>query len=167
MLSPFMIQRLLVALEGTPDVLNGLLGSLDAHDPAWDFQPDPERFTLREIIAHLADYEPVWLDRFEHTRKADGIRIERLDPSKLAVDNDYPHSDPIANLSLFRQRRAIIVDLIKTFKEEDWDKVAILPQPAGPLSLGLQSMYLSVHDAYHTGQVAQWLALWARTSGGQ
>jgi len=154
-----MIQRLLVALEGTPDVVYGLLGSLDAHDPIWDYLPEPERFTLREIVAHLVDFEPVWLDRLARTREADGTSFELVDPSKLAADNDYPHSDPIVNLSLFRERRTKIVDLIKTFTEEDWDKVAVLSPPVGPLSLGLQSLYITVHDAYHTGQIAQWLAL--------
>ena len=45
---------LISALEGTPDVLNGFLAPLGPEDQRWDFRPDPERFTLREVVAHLA-----------------------------------------------------------------------------------------------------------------
>ena len=52
---------LLLDLESAPDVLARLLA--DMSDPAvYDRTPDPDRFTLREMVAHLADWEAVFLN---------------------------------------------------------------------------------------------------------
>ena len=54
---------LLSALAGTPVVADRLLLDVHADDPRWDFRPEPDRFTLREVVAHLADWEPIHLER--------------------------------------------------------------------------------------------------------
>lgn len=59
LLLPLMRDRLMSALTGTQDVLDTMLGSLGTQDARWDTRPDPARFTLREIIAHLANYESI------------------------------------------------------------------------------------------------------------
>ena len=156
-MTPFLFHRLSTALAGTPDVLEGLLGNLSSSDPRWDFSPDPERFTLREIVAHLADFEPVWLDRFTRTRETNRSEFVRLDPDKLALDNDYAHSDPLQKLAKFRAGRKVIMDLLASFSDADWQKECVLP--VGVWTLEFQAAYLSIHDGYHTGQAAQWLAL--------
>ena len=47
---------LLLDLESAPEALARLLA--DVTDPAaWDRRPDPDRFTLREMVAHLADWK--------------------------------------------------------------------------------------------------------------
>jgi len=63
MLLPIMRERLFTALADTVDVLDGLLGTTQPRDPLWDFRLDPNRFTLREVSAHLVDYEAVWAER--------------------------------------------------------------------------------------------------------
>ena len=51
---------LLSALEGAPDVIAALLDGVPPDDALWDRRPDPERFSLREIVAHLADWDGVY-----------------------------------------------------------------------------------------------------------
>jgi uncharacterized damage-inducible protein DinB len=152
-------QRLVVALEGTPDVLDALVGAIEPGNPVWDFRPYADRFTLREIIAHVTDYEFVWLDRLIRTRDVRGVVFERGDPSKLAVENDYEHSDPLANLKLFRERRAKIVNLVNSCNDADWLLTSTLPAPIGLVSLEYHACFVPIHDGYHTGQVTQWLGL--------
>lgn len=67
MLLPMMHDRIHSALTGTPDVLDALLGPLTAGDPRKDLRPHPERFTLREIASHLADYDAIYLERLTRT----------------------------------------------------------------------------------------------------
>jgi len=58
---------LLSDLECAPDVLSRLLSGIT--DPAlYDHRPDPSRFTLREMVAHLADWEVVFFTRLAQTR---------------------------------------------------------------------------------------------------
>jgi len=53
---------LLLDLDSAPDVLARMLQGVT--DPAvFDARPDPARFTLREMVAHLADWEAVFLRR--------------------------------------------------------------------------------------------------------
>jgi uncharacterized damage-inducible protein DinB len=158
-MNPVFLQRLLPGLDGTSDVLDSLLENVGIDSPIWDFRPDPERFTLREVVAHLADYNAIWLDRFVRTKATNRAAFERGDPAQLAIANDYAHADPRASLSRFREGRLAIVNLLKTFADEDWALECIMPAPFGPTTLEYQATFLVVHDSYHTAQIAQWLAL--------
>jgi uncharacterized damage-inducible protein DinB len=160
MMTPFLFERVSIALGGVPDTLEGLLGAIDRDDAVWDFRPFPERFTLREIVAHLVDLEPIWLDRFDRTQQTDGTVFERVDSSKLVIENNYAESDPVAKLAEFRAGRQKILQLITPFVENDWNKKSILPAPYGTQPLSFTAMFICVHDGYHTGQIAQWLAKW-------
>lgn len=157
MLTAIMRDRLRVALAGTPDVLDGLLGSLTADDPVWDRRPDPERFTLREIVAHLADYESVWLERLAQTRDEDQPALRPADKDQLALDHDYAHSDLARSRALLRGRRMALVELLSGLADADWQRIGHLPTPNGPLTLETQAAFVIIHDGYHTAQVAQWL----------
>ena len=69
---------LLLDLESAPDVLARLLA--DTSEPAvYDRRPDPDRFTLREMVAHLADWEAVFLDRLSKTRDEENATLQGLD----------------------------------------------------------------------------------------
>ena len=156
MLLPLMHDRLRSALAGTPDVLDALLSPLGPDDPRWDLRPDPARFTLREIVAHLADYEAVWRERLTRTRSEASPVLTPVDPSALAAEHDYAHSDPGASLARFRERRAALGVFLDGLGADDWQRPG---QMGGrPLTLEEQAAFVVIHDGYHTGQVARWLA---------
>ena len=156
MLLPLMHDRIRSALAGTPDVLDALLGPLAPDDSLWDLRPDPERFTLREIASHLADYEAIWLERLSRTRAEASPALIPVDPAGLAVQNDYAHTDPAESLARFRERREALAAFLSDLSVDDWRRPG---QMAGqPLTLEEQAAFVCVHDGYHTGQAAQWLA---------
>ena len=157
MLIPFMRGRVITALASAPDVLDALLGSIGLADPMWDNRPDPDRFTLREIVAHLADYEVIWPVRIAQTRDIAGPIIRMVDPGQLALDNDYASSDPLLHRKLFRERRTAFAGVLRSLQDDDWLKVAQMGN-LGPLTLEEQAAFIAVHDGYHMGQVAQWLS---------
>jgi uncharacterized damage-inducible protein DinB len=158
-MTPYLFARLSVALTGTPDVLDGLLGSVVLDDPLWDFRPDPERFSLREILAHLVDLEAVWFDHFSRTRDANLTSFDKFDSAQKVIDNNYAESNPIESLAKFRTERLKLTELIKTFSEDEWANQMVLPPPKGTLNIEAQAMFIAVHDGYHTGQAAQWIAI--------
>lgn len=158
MLVPVMRERLLAALSGTVDVLDGLLGQTSPEDVLWDLRPDPDRFTLREVLAHLADYEEVWRERVRQTREEAGAELFPADKDRLAVEHDYAHSDVVSTRAAFRQRRAALVEYLRDLVPEDWQKVSYLGSPnSSPLTLEEQAAFVVIHDAYHTQQVAVWV----------
>ncbi len=151
-LSPIARKYLLHALEGTPDVLEALLQNADN----WDFTPDAERFTLREIVAHLADWEPVCLERFTRMRDEDEPQLPNWDENAMAIEHDYAHAEPQEQLRLFRERRAATLELLRALPEDAWGRIGHR-EIFGTITIEGQVALMLGHDGYHTQQVAQWL----------
>ena len=158
MLPPAVRKYLLAALEGTPDLLDHLLKSLPADDPCWDHRPDPQRFTLREVTAHLADWEPIFLERTARMRDENEPFIEDIDEGQVAIDQDYAHSDPHAGLARFREGRAALIAFLRTLPESAWERVGHR-EIVGTISIEGQAVMILGHDGYHTRQIVQWLAV--------
>ena len=157
MFLPMMRDRALSALAGTPDVLEALLGSLGLDDGRWDARPEADRFSLREIVAHLADYEDVWFDRLTRTQSEVCPMLSPVDPGELALKNDYAHSDSAAGIARFRDRRAQLVPFLGSLSEDGWQRIGQMGE-RGPLTLEEQVALVVIHDGYHTGRLARWLA---------
>lgn len=146
----------LSALNASPEVLEAFLKALPADDPRWDLRPDPERFTLREIVAHLADWDPVFTARMERTVKEELPFIPDMDEGQVALDHDYAHQDPHAALARFRTARAALVVFLSGLTDADWSRVAV-KEIHGPVTLERQAVMILAHDGYHMEQVVQWL----------
>ena len=148
---------LIKALAGTPDVLGCLLKDLGPDDPRWDYSPDPLRFTLREMVAHLADWEPIWQQRIERTRDESRPFLPSIDEGDIAVSGDYKHRDPLKSVDLFRAGRANLVKVLNSLSNSDWEKLAER-EFVGPLTMQMMAGYILSHDGYHLHQVVEWLS---------
>ena len=148
---------LLKALAATPDILERLLIGRGSDDPIWDRSPDPIRFTLREMVAHLADWEPIWTERFVRTRDESRPFLPSIDEGQLAAARDYSHQDPIPNLARFRAGRQELVKVLDGLSNTDWDRVCER-EFVGPLTLQMMATFVLSHDGYHLQQVVQWLS---------
>jgi hypothetical protein len=149
---------LVVALSGLPDVAERLLTGMHADDPRWDFRPDPARFTLREALAHLADWEPIHRERIRRMLEEENPMLPDVDEGKTAIDNDYAHSDPHGSLEWIRGGRQKIVQLLETLGAEEWERPGFRDQ-VGPISIEVLATFIAAHDGYHLRQIAQWLTL--------
>lgn len=147
---------LLTGLSATPDVFEALLERIGPADKVWNFTPDPQRFTLRAVVAHVTDWDGIFLERIIRTRDEDEPKIDDVDEGKVAIDNDYPNSDPIANLGRFRATREILIQTLRDLDPTHWNRVA--HRHFGPITILHQTVLILGHDGYHTQQVTQWLA---------
>jgi len=145
---------LLAGLEATPIALDRLLK--DAPEAAWDLRPDPERFTLREVMAHLADWEPVWRERLERIRSEDLPELPGYDEGQWAIDHDYAHADPRTQQALFRDRRAQLLEMLRALSPDDWQRAGQHSQWGRLTMCDLATLILG-HDGYHLRQTAEWL----------
>ena len=149
---------LLASIAGTPDVLDALLQSLPATDTTWDRRLAPDRFTLREVIAHLADWNEVFLDRMIRTRDQDQPTLQGYDEGQIAVERDYAHSDPHANLARFRAGRTALTQFFHALTDAEWERIGLHTE-IGPITLEAHAVLIAGHDGYHNCQVAQTLGL--------
>lgn len=154
MIHDFTRSYLLHGLAGSPTVLGQLMTQIPAD--AWDRRPDPERFTLREVVAHLADWERVWQERVETALTADPAVFPDRDPGQLALDGDYASADPETSVRQFQERRAELVRQFRELSSEDWQRSGKHPI-RGILTIEDLAVTALGHDGYHLNQVSEWI----------
>lgn len=153
---PVVKKYTLSALEGTPTVLESLLKGLPADLSLWDERPDPERFTLREMIAHLADWELIWKMRIERILAEDNPALPDIDEGQRAIDNDYARQNPLQNITRFRSGREATIKILQSMTDEQWERTA-QRENIGEMSLSTFVTMMLAHDGYHTRQTAEWV----------
>ncbi len=147
---------LLIALSGTPEVLEGLLANLPPESLLWDMRPDPARFTLREIIAHLADWETIHFERLNRILREDTPFIQDIDEGATAVRNSYASSDEMEQLMRFRTGRATNLEFLSSLTNDEWLRAGNR-EAIGLMTIEACVALMLAHDGYHTGQTAEWL----------
>ena len=154
---------LLAGLEATPELLEAALDGLS--DEEVDRRPDPQRFTLREMIAHLADFEAIFAERMRRTRDEDQPTLPGYDEGQLVIEHDYAHADWRAKLAEFGQGRARTLALLRGLPPDAWDRVAHRTE-IGPLTLEGQAILVAAHDMYHLRQATAWRRIFAQNGKG-
>ncbi|MHB8635380.1 MAG: DinB family protein [Fimbriimonadaceae bacterium] len=144
----------LLGLEASPSVFARLIEAIP--EEKWDVRTDPDRFTVREVFAHLADWEPVLLARLKGTLDNDKYVLPNSDPGDWAIEHGYAKSDPYESTESFRRARAETVALIRSMPNEAFKRVGIHPT-RGHMTISDQVSAMLGHDMYHVEQVAQFL----------
>jgi uncharacterized damage-inducible protein DinB len=145
---------LLHGLAGTPIVVDRLMAAATPAD--LDRRPDPERFTLREVMAHLADWEPIWQERLERVRSEESPALPSIDEGQMAIDRDYARSNPTEQQTRFRDGRATLLRLLHDLAPEEWDRTG-RHSAWGTLTTAEIAALILGHDGYHLRQIAEWL----------
>lgn len=143
-----------ISIEFGPRIIRQLLRQIPAEQ--LDTALQPERFTPREVVAHLADWEPIMRERIRTALTAPGAVIQPYDEGQMAVDHRYATLDPWEQLEVFTRERAETAAFIRTLKEEDWSQTAHHPE-RGPQSVDDLANLLLGHDLYHIEQLAEYL----------
>lgn len=149
---------LLNALEAAPELFDHLLRDLS--DEEADFRPDPARFSRREVVAHLADWEPIFLERLQRTRDKEKPGLPDVDEGQLALDHNYAGANVQQQLRRFHEGRARLVAFTRELPLEAWSRECE-HERAGRLTLEALVTLVPLHDAYHLRQIVQWRERWA------
>ncbi len=120
---------------------------------AFDARPDPNRFSMREVIAHLADWEPIMLERIKTGVTNPGGGIKAYDEGQMAIDHKYSESNPLERVGAWRQMRAATIEYVKGLSQADFDKKVVHPE-RGEMSVADIAHMLVSHDVYHLEQLA-------------
>ena len=147
------------SLEGMPKVYTTLLDRLDNYSERWDRRFDPERFTLREVLAHMVDYDSIWNEYIDLAlAKSDGPAEAPLyTPDLVASRRDYSATDPKQSLHDLRTRRTALVAKLCPLDTGAWVAHAITSPRHGLLNIDeLVSLFVG-HDGYHARQIAEFV----------
>jgi uncharacterized damage-inducible protein DinB len=141
-------------LEATPVALAALLDGAPAE--AFDRRPDPARFTLREMLGHLADWEGVWLERLTALAEKDHPTLQGYDEGQWAIDHNYAAMDPGEQLARFTAGRTRLLAAARRLEAAEWERSGFHTE-WGEITIGAMLALVLGHDGYHLKQAVEWL----------
>lgn len=97
-------------------VLTGVFGEEE------DFTTAPGKWSIRQVVAHLADAELVGAHRFRQVIAEDTPTLMAFDQNAWAHNLDYARRKPKQSLETFRRLRAENYDLLKGLPESAFDR---------------------------------------------
>jgi hypothetical protein len=100
----------------------------------WQFRPAPERWTIHEIIIHIADSEANSYIRCRRLIAEPGSTILGYDEMKWASELNYHAQNTSDALELFKWLRLKSYTLIKTLPAAAWANT-VFHTENGPMSL--------------------------------
>lgn len=145
-MDPYLIR----ALEMTPRLVENEL----KRGSDFDVRPHADRFSMREVVAHLADWEPIMLTRIQTGVHTPGSDILAYDEGEMAVTNRYSETDPFERLRTWKSDRAKTIEYVSGLTDEDFAKPVVHPE-RGPMLVGDIAHMLVSHDIYHLDQLAE------------
>jgi hypothetical protein len=122
-----------------------------------DDRIEADRYTAREVIAHLADYEQVVLERCRCAKLKPGTEVPSYDPDARAAEHKYHTKDVFREAEVFESRRMMTLELLADFTPDDWEKTFVIAGGSSWTVKEYMSMILS-HDLGHVDQISAYLA---------
>ena len=115
-------------------------------------RPAPGKWSVAEILAHLADSELVRGWRMRQILGAPGTPIQAFDQDSWAVAGHYEKRDPRKSVELFRVLRDANLALLKSLTPEQWKHHGMHAE-RGQESIEHIVRLNAGHDINHTKQV--------------
>ena len=115
-------------------------------------RPAPGKWSVAEILAHLADAEIVLSWRLRQTIASNGVAIQPFDQDVWATTFDYAHQDARQSLEKYRVLREGNLALLKRIPKPLWDNYGV-HQERGNESVTHIARMIAGHDLNHLGQV--------------
>ena len=158
------IQRILSNVEGedaikvqkaTPGKLKKLIRGLTPKQLKW--KPEPGKWSIAQIVAHLADAEIVIAWRIRSILGAPGTPIQAYDQDAWAAVGNYAKRDPRKSIEQFRAMREANLAFYKSLRPEQW-KQSGMHSERGEESIDRIARMIAGHDINHILQIERILA---------
>ncbi len=120
-------------------------------------RPDPEAWSVTEILAHLADSELVYGFRIRLILEAGCPPIQSIDQDAWARFSAYAEHDPNLSLQAFGVIRDRLVRLLKSLPRESWDLYGMHSERGKETVVRVVEM-LAGHDVNHVRQIEERLS---------
>ena len=120
-------------------------------------RPAPDKWSVAEILAHLADAELVNAWRYRSILGAPGTPIQAYDQEAWAAAGQYSKRDARKSLEQFRVLRESNLALLKSLSPEQ-RKLSGMHAERGEESIERLTQLIAGHDINHLEQVERLLA---------
>jgi DinB superfamily len=120
-------------------------------------RPAADKWSVAEILAHLAEAEWVGGYRIRTILSADRTPIQAYDQDAWARSGSYAKQKPADSLALFRTLRQANLRLLKSLSSEQWKQYGIHAE-RGKESIERIARMFAGHDLNHLEQIGKILA---------
>ena len=111
-------------------------------------RPAPGKWSVAEILAHLADAEVAISWRLRQIVSSNGVAIQAFDQDAWAATMDYQHRDPKQSLDTYRALRETNIAVLKSISKELWANYGV-HQERGNESISHIVSMTAGHDVNH------------------
>jgi len=115
-------------------------------------RPAPDKWSVAEILAHLADAELVLGWRMRSILGSNGTTVQAFDQDAWAKTFNYAKRDPKVSLETFRVLRETNLALLKSVPKELWENYGMHSERGKETVTHIMKMYAG-HDLNHLKQI--------------
>jgi hypothetical protein len=145
---PALLERLRRGPEVLAMVMTGVFGEEE------DFTPAPDKWSIRQVVAHLADSELVFAHRFRQLIAENNPTLVAFNQDDWAANLDYARRKPKQSLETLRRLRAENHELLKELPESVFARTGNHTE-RGVVSLLQMAEGAANHVENHARQVQQ------------
>jgi uncharacterized damage-inducible protein DinB len=134
----------------TPAVLAGLVAK--ASDEQLTTRPSNEKWSIGEILAHLAEDEIATAWRYRQMVEHTGLELAGFDQDLWARMGGYASRVPHDSLALFRLLRSANLQFLQQITPGQWECFGIHAE-RGRITIRDLVVHMAGHDANHIEQI--------------
>lgn len=126
----------------------------------WQWKPAPDKWSIHEIIIHIADSEANSYIRCRRFIAEPGSGVYGYDENKWAKALNYHEQSTDEALALFKLLRKASYDLIRTLDEQTWQRATINHSENGTMTFEQWLTVYEEHIPVHIRQMQRNLQAW-------
>jgi uncharacterized damage-inducible protein DinB len=111
-------------------------------------RPIAGKMSSKEVVCHIADFEPVYADRMKRVIAEDNLPLRGGDPDVWAKALAYDARDVREELDLAEAVRKQMARILRTLPDSAWSRTG-LHSEAGPLTLEELLRRITNHVPHH------------------
>jgi len=134
----------------TPEHIAALIAKATAEE--LHARPGRDKWSIGEILAHLAEDEIATAWRYRQMVEHNGIDLAGFDQDLWARLGDYPSRAPQESLELFRLLRTANLAFLRQLTPEQWQCCGIHAE-RGRITVRDLAAHMAGHDANHVEQI--------------
>jgi len=132
-------------LAGTHRVRQAVDGLSDAQ---LDARPIEARWSIRQVVCHLADFEPIYADRMKRVVAEERPTFVSGDPAVFAARLAYDHRAPAGELAVMESVRRQMAGVLSSLTTDTFQRTGLHPRD-GALTLVTLLQRITEHIPHH------------------
>jgi uncharacterized damage-inducible protein DinB len=141
-------QKMIEEYRAGPGILHKAVAGLTEKEEQLHARPIPGKWSILEVVCHLADFEIVYADRIKRVIAEDEPTIFGGDPETFAARLAYQKRDIEEELRVVDIVRKQVSRILEEIAEQDFQRHGIHSE-YGPLTLETILMRVTNHIPHH------------------